>query len=221
MTMRDGNIVGGLRNLCPASADARRATLPMMNEAPFTEQTHNRLGDFWAMSNPVEKFTTDHHGDRSQRRAENESRNIWPWVAVAAIVVAVAAADAEDPGSHSRNSNRIRARIGDPDRKSTLPPASLSQDGPLIREGELWRNELGNLLVSGQRYAFRPIRGGQSVVVLENLNLQRIVQRLGETSGAPVWSVSGVVTEFQGSNYLLIKRAVHKSRASLQAARHR
>jgi len=169
------------------------------------------------MNDPAGKITEGGIDDLRRMRRGGESRIVWPLVAVATMVIAVTAADAEDHGNGLRN-NRTRAQSGDRTNRAIVPHASLPQDGPLIREGELWRDELGHILVVGQRHAFRPERGGQSVIVLENLNLQRIVQRLDDTSRAPVWSVSGVVTEFQGSNYLLIERAIRKGQASLQAA---
>jgi hypothetical protein len=37
--------------------------------------------------------------------------------------------------------------------------------------------------------------------VLENLNLERVARLVGETPDPLEWSVSGVVTEYQGGNY--------------------
>lgn len=117
--------------------------------------------------------------------------------------------------------NRLRFTADQQRSGNSQSPASSLQEGPLVREGEAWENELGHILVAGQRYAFRPIRGGRSVILLENLNLQRIVQRLEESSQPTIWSISGRVTEFQGGNYLLIERATRKGQASLQAAGQR
>lgn len=133
---------------------------------------------------------------------------------LAGLIATVAGEDRVGQGSGSRlrtasDSQRNGSRI------------SNLQEGPLVREGEVWENELGHILVAGQRYAFRPIQGGRSVIVLENLNLQRIVQRLEESSQPTIWSISGRVTEFQGGNYLLIERATRKGQASLQAAGQR
>jgi len=48
---------------------------------------------------------------------------------------------------------------------------------------------------------------------LPNLNLERVVRTLKTTDEAKSirWSVSGMVTEFAGRNFLLISRAVYKS----------
>ncbi|CAK9067005.1 Anti-sigma-B factor antagonist (Anti-anti-sigma-B factor) [Durusdinium trenchii] len=120
---------------------------------------------------------------------------IWAFVIVALSAMVVTAV-AEDRTSQARV-NRLSRSTGE--HHSGPSNAPLSSEGPLIREGEIWHNELGHIFLSGSRYAFRPVQGGRSVIVLENLNLQRIVQRLDETPDAPIWSISGVITEFQGS----------------------
>lgn len=116
---------------------------------------------------------------------------------------------------------RLRANEAQQDNGGSHSRSSRPQAGPLVREGEFWENELGHILLAGQRYAFRPIQGDRSVIVLENLNLQRIILRLEESSQPTIWSISGRVTEFQGANYLLIERAMRKGQASLQAAGQR
>lgn len=143
---------------------------------------------------------------------------IWAF-AIVALSAMVVTAGAEDRTSQPPE-NRLRP--GTSSQVSTVPQESpISADDPLVREGEVWHNELGHIFLTGSRYAFRPVQGGRSVIVLENLNLQRVVQRLDETPQAPIWSISGVITEFQGSNYLLIERAVRKGQASLQAVGQR
>ncbi len=171
------------------------------------------------MNDRLGNIASGDSGDPIRKRRDGESHVVWPLVVVAIAAMVVSAA-ADDHGSGSR-SNRLRTRPNSQDKPSTVTHASMPQDGPLVREGELWQDELGHILMIGQRYAFRPIQGGRSVMVLENLNLQRIVQRLDEATQAPIWSVSGVVTEFQGSNFLLIERAIRKGQASLRATGNR
>ena len=96
-------------------------------------------------------------------------------------------------------------------------PSAAIPEGPLLREGDQWNDELGQFHADGARVAFRPVRGGRPVVVLENLNLQRVLQVTHEARGTVFWSISGTITEFQGRNYLLISRATRKSRASVEA----
>lgn len=54
---------------------------------------------------------------------------------------------------------------------------------------------------------------GHELVALANLNLERVTRTLkaSDESESIRWSVNGVVTEFNGRNYLLIQRAVYKS----------
>jgi hypothetical protein len=68
-------------------------------------------------------------------------------------------------------------------------------------------DQLGFFQPSGDRLVFvtRPANG--RFVVLENLNLQRIVQILTERPQGVPWKVTGIVTEFRGTNFLLIHRA--------------
>jgi hypothetical protein len=54
---------------------------------------------------------------------------------------------------------------------------------------------------------------GHELVALANLNLERVTRTLkaSDESERIRWSVNGVVTEFNGRNYLLIQRAIYKS----------
>ena len=61
--------------------------------------------------------------------------------------------------------------------------------------------------------AFVPANGNARFIVLENLNLERIARVLGDDPDARQWSVTGSITEYRGGNYLLVTRAILKSRA--------
>lgn len=54
---------------------------------------------------------------------------------------------------------------------------------------------------------------------LPNLNLERIVRTLKTVSepDSVQWSISGVVTEYSGRNYLLISRAVYKASSAAES----
>jgi hypothetical protein len=81
-----------------------------------------------------------------------------------------------------------------------------------LREGTKITNRLGRFRQSGDRATFvtenRIELGG-----LPNLSLERVVRMLKNVDEPESiwWSVSGLVTEFSGRNYLLIERAVYKS----------
>ncbi|HTN75878.1 MAG TPA: hypothetical protein VL096_11550 [Pirellulaceae bacterium] len=80
-----------------------------------------------------------------------------------------------------------------------------------LREGELIELA-GRLELSGDRAIFYP-HDGQPLRILENLALERVAQVLGETRGPREWVVAGLVTECRGTNYLLISKAVQRSRS--------
>ncbi len=88
-----------------------------------------------------------------------------------------------------------------------------------LRKGASLDNELGQFETAGDRVAFVPAGGNARFVVLENLNLERIARALGEDPDARQWSVSGSITEYRGGNYLLVTRAILKSRTRPGAPR--
>lgn len=82
---------------------------------------------------------------------------------------------------------------------------------PLLREGDRLINQVGEFRMTGEAVVFLP-SSGEPLQVLENLALERITKVLLETRGRREWTVSGMVTEFRGANYLLVTRAVLNAR---------
>ena len=76
------------------------------------------------------------------------------------------------------------------------------------REGTELKSEKGYFRVVDGRTVFFPSDGEFRYTVLENLNLERIVVEITRNPSQLEWAVAGVVTEFKGSNYLLVQRAV-------------
>ncbi|MBC8352861.1 MAG: hypothetical protein H8E66_12775 [Planctomycetes bacterium] len=85
-----------------------------------------------------------------------------------------------------------------------------------LREGMKLVNQIGELRNAGGRVAFYPDGEKRSLQLLENLALERV----GGDLDPPYrkWSVSGLVTEYKGGNYLLLHRAVLKARVSHTSA---
>jgi hypothetical protein len=77
-----------------------------------------------------------------------------------------------------------------------------------MREGTRVIDVVGSFQTAGDRISFHPDGKGESYRVLENLALQRVDEYLGANRGTPTWTVSGVMTEFRGSNFLLVQKAV-------------
>ncbi len=81
-----------------------------------------------------------------------------------------------------------------------------------LREGARLRDVAGHFHRTGDSLTF--IDGeNREIGGLQNLNLERIIRMLKsvEEPESVTWSVSGVITEFSGRNYLLISRAVFKT----------
>jgi hypothetical protein len=81
-----------------------------------------------------------------------------------------------------------------------------------FREGSKVTDELGEFQMTADRFNFHLQSDKRSIRVLENLSLERVARTLEDDPSPRMWSVSGVVTEFRGENYLLITRAVLKPR---------
>lgn len=83
-----------------------------------------------------------------------------------------------------------------------------------LREGTKIANRSGVFQHDGEGATFIT-SDGYELSTLPNLNLERIVRTLKGSDEAESirWSVDGMVTEFNGRNYLLISRAVYKSSA--------
>ncbi len=76
-----------------------------------------------------------------------------------------------------------------------------------FREGQRTGALRGHFKRFGGRFAFFTDDGRHRFGTLENLNLQRVVRVVTETPRTLHWNVSGVVTEYRGSNFLLLSRA--------------
>ncbi|QEG35251.1 hypothetical protein [Bythopirellula goksoeyrii] len=81
-----------------------------------------------------------------------------------------------------------------------------------IREGTTIVDRAGFFRLDGEGATF-VTDDEHEFGALPNLNLERIVRTLKgyDESNSIRWSVNGVITEFNGRNYLLINRAVYKS----------
>lgn len=80
-----------------------------------------------------------------------------------------------------------------------------------LREGAKLVEQVGEFREAGGRIAFYPEGASSSLQLLENLALERVARDLDQRKRK--WSVTGIVTEFRGGNYLLLHRAVQKARS--------
>lgn len=75
-----------------------------------------------------------------------------------------------------------------------------------LREGTTLRLR-GRFDLVGERATFYLEDGTASFRTLENLALQRVVSAVRDSTGSRLWNIEATVTEYQGANFLLIRRA--------------
>ena len=80
-----------------------------------------------------------------------------------------------------------------------------------LREGTLLAQETAVFTISGDRIMVQLAQYPEPLRVLENLALERVWKMIDESRGRQ-WSVSGMITEYRGQNFLLLSRAVLRSR---------
>jgi hypothetical protein len=81
-----------------------------------------------------------------------------------------------------------------------------------IREGTPLDDALGHFKMTGDRAMFYLNDDSAKYSCLENLNLERVTNQLADNPDVLEWAVSGTLTEYRGSNYLLLTRAILKSK---------
>lgn len=134
--------------------------------------------------------------------------SLWPWalgLLAFLIVTGLLAQDDRTPGAGSARTALPRGSAAGPRRNDD---EKLSER---MREGTRLIDVVGSFQTAGDRVSFHPDGKGESYRVLENLALQRVDEYLAANRGTPTWTVSGVMTEFRGSNFLLLQKAVVRS----------
>jgi hypothetical protein len=118
---------------------------------------------------------------------------------------------ATDPATASRRNLPVA-------RPSSTRHPDNEKLGERLREGTRLTDVVGVFQTAGDRISFHPEGKSESYRVLENLSLERIDGYLGSARGTPTWTVSGTVTEFRGSNYLLVAKAIVRTVGETAAA---
>ncbi|PQO38471.1 hypothetical protein [Blastopirellula marina] len=77
-----------------------------------------------------------------------------------------------------------------------------------LREGAEIVDEPGTFEWIGDRLSFSPEKGDHVFKILENRMMERVVQTQESSTGKLVWVVTGTITEYRGSNYLLMKHVI-------------
>ena len=98
---------------------------------------------------------------------------------------------------------------GSEEKREMAELADVKQEKRL-REGTVLNDVVGEFQLTGDRITFFPSESKNAVRCLENLSLERILQYTKEQNDQKMWIVSGTITEYRDSNYLLIRRAIVK-----------
>ena len=125
-------------------------------------------------------------------------------LAIAAVLIAslLSPTSAQDGLDRRDGANQLREQRND------RQPRQRTR----LREGTRITDQLGHFEPTGDGAVFRTERGG-NFGCLPNLNLERVVRMLRSFDNPENvrWSVSGLVTEFSGRNYVLLSKAIYKA----------
>jgi len=141
----------------------------------------------------VQRIHSDQGTGAINMRRQNMHRlaGILTMLFVAAIVANIAVSKDESPASSNNNQQPREGKIGQ-----------------RIREGTRLVDVSGRFEAVGDRVSFTFADSRDSIRVLENLSLQRVLRVLAQTQGGTQWTVSGTITEYNNSNYLLLAKAI-------------
>ncbi|MCL2742651.1 MAG: hypothetical protein FWE67_02250 [Planctomycetaceae bacterium] len=94
--------------------------------------------------------------------------------------------------------------------RTTVIPAEKEKNvkNKQIREGTPFIAKRVYFRQTGQRTTMFTTDGKENYVVLENLSLERILTAMSEKPDRGIWLADGEFTEFRGTNYVLLRRAV-------------
>ena len=150
--------------------------------------------------------------------ARFRSSKTWPRLALLLLLAAAWAGwSFAQPGPHTRDSSETSGSGAAASPSSGVDAAAVraSRRGASarLREGTEIREVLGQFIQLDGRFEFVSSDGVYRLRMLENLALERASRKVDESTQGVVWSVSGIVTEYQGANYLLVKRIVVDSGA--------
>jgi len=84
--------------------------------------------------------------------------------------------------------------------------------GIQYREGTKLVDRAGHFRVQGDQVFFHLDGEQHRFTGLPNLNLERVARAITDDPTQLDWSVTGVVTEYRGANFLLVERAVLKTK---------
>ena len=132
---------------------------------------------------------------------KTRSRIVWALAAVVGVIVGISAISGQD----------------EPTEESNVLSSGSESDLDRLREGALINDQPGTFQLVGKRMVFVYEGDERQLGTLENLALERVVRLVKQSAAPQTWLVSGTVTEYQGSNFLLIDRAVIRRTGDVSA----
>lgn len=132
------------------------------------------------------------------------------WICAATLVSGAALAWAQAPKATDGDTGRPPPATAD-------DQSTASEGDRRMREGTQIADRLGHFRMTGGRVTFFTADGKRRLVGLENLNLERIARTIADSPRPLQWTVTGTVTEYRGVNFLLVRRAILKSRSEFRA----
>lgn len=93
------------------------------------------------------------------------------------------------------------------DASSTVAQDRTESDTKRHREGSQLRDHAARFKIAGDRIEYVPSDGSATMMVLENLALERVKNEVVRVGSAVRWDIIASVTEFEGHNYIILQRA--------------
>ena len=98
------------------------------------------------------------------------------------------------------------------DKKIQVVYKANNKDKSKLREGARIIDREGSFSERGGRYYFQVDAESEAFTLLENQTLERVASASSNQDSDQKWTVTGVVTEFNGGKFVLLERAVLKPR---------
>ena len=122
------------------------------------------------------------------------------------------AAAPEEPTSAVRSADDLEGA----GTASQEPMTSSSKSEQRYREGRVIRDRLASFKITGDRVELVPSDGHEPLTVLENLALERVKNEIVRIGAVIRWDVTAMVTEYEGSNFVLLQRATIASQVGAE-----
>jgi hypothetical protein len=120
--------------------------------------------------------------------------------------VALAGARSSNPNENGAASTAetITGSTEKPTGENQETVARFHEDGEIVEQ-------VGQFSIGGDRVVFVTANGQHRFIALENRSLEGVASTIGGNLASVPWIVSGKITEYRGSYYLLLTRAQRQS----------